>query len=440
MPAVNTTTDEFQLDLLKRLIMFAILLALYWVGENYDIFYKLRSIGDERSATMVIETSGGGSSLRPLMFGALAALGAICWMWRPAGLRTNIHGWYPLLAFTFIVYASLSILWAEDQDIVIRRVITSLMTCFGAFGIVHRFSNRDLVLFCFLSGMILGVISLGSEIATGIFRPTEVEYRLYGIMHTNTLGAMLAIGVMAGIALRRTSERHRTWYLLWILFGFGLLVLTKSRTAMVGFVAALWVWFVFGSTDRRRLFALCLLTVALVVPAVLLLFGDEIIGGIAKQTVLMGREGNSPETFTGRIPLWNFLVSNYLDDRPLFGFGFQGFWTPEHIIRVSASQDWLIMHAHSGYLNLLLDLGYVGLGLFAMVLLLAIRRAHAYFRATQDFTWLFMMSLITWAVVASFFDSHLLVSSLRDFMCMLALAKLAVFDPRYVRVREEAYA
>ena len=33
-----------------------------------------------------------------------------------------------------------------------------------------------------------------------------------------------------------------------------------------------------------------------------------------------------------------------------------------------------------------------------------------------------------------------LVSSLRDFMCMLAFAKLAVFDPRFVRVREEAYA
>jgi O-antigen ligase len=208
---------------------------------------------------------------------------------------------------------------------------------------------------------------------------------------------------------------------------------------MIGFVAALWVWLVFGSSDRKRLFALCLLTLALVLPAAFLLFGEE-IGGFAKQTVLMGREGNSPETLTGRIPLWNFLISNYLHERPLFGFGFQGFWSPEHIIRVSASQDWLIMHAHSGYLNLVLDLGYVGLGLFAAVLLLAIRRSYAYFRATQDFTWLFMTSLVVWAVVASFFDSHLLVSSLRDFMCMIAFAKLAVFDPRFVRVREEAYA
>jgi exopolysaccharide production protein ExoQ len=440
MPAVSTATEEFKLDLLKRFTFFAILLAMFWVGESYDLFYKLRALGDERSATMTIETSGGGGSLRPLIFGALGMLGVICWMWRPAGLRTNIHGWYPLLVFIFITYAAMSILWADDQEIVVRRVITLLLTCLGAFGIVHRFSNRDLVMFCFLCGMILGLLSLASEIATGVFIPWTNDYRLYGVMHTNTLGAMMAISILAAIALRRMSERHRGWYLLCILVGLALLILTKSRTAMIGFVAALWVWVVFGSTDRKRLFALCLLSLALLVPAALLLFGDEIISGVAKQTVLMGREGNSPETLTGRIPLWNFLISNYLDQRPLFGFGFQGFWSPEHIIRVSASQDWLIMHAHSGYLNLLLDLGYVGVALFVSVLLLAIRRSYAYFRSTQDVTWLFMTSLVVWAVVASFFDSHLLVSSLRDFMCMLAFAKLAVFDPRFVRVRDEAYA
>jgi O-antigen ligase len=235
------------------------------------------------------------------------------------------------------------------------------------------------------------------------------------------------------------SERHRGWYLIWILVGIALLILTKSRTAMFGFVAALWVWVVFGSTNRKRLVAMCLLTLALAIPAAILLFGEE-LGLLAKQTVLMGREGNSPETLTGRIPLWNFLISNYLDARPLFGYGFQGFWSPDHIIRVSASQDWLIMHAHSGYLNLVLELGYVGLGLFSLVLLLTTRRSYAYFRTTGDVSWLFMACLFVWAIVASFFDSHLLTSSLRNFICMLAIAKVCVFDPRFVRVREPAYA
>ncbi|HEX2116165.1 MAG TPA: O-antigen ligase family protein [Alphaproteobacteria bacterium] len=439
MTAVSPAADEFRLDHLKRLIVFAIVLALFYVGENYKLAYKLGGIGDERSATMVIETSGGGGSLRPLMFGLLGMLGIVCWMWRPARLRTNMHGWLPALIFAFIAYASLSILWAEDQAIVMRRVVTLVLTCFGAFGLVHRFSNRDFLVFCFLSGAILGLGSLASEIATGVFRPWTSDYRLYGLMHANTLGPMMAIFVLSAVALRRCSESHRGWYTLWIIIGLGLMILTKSRTAMIGLVAALWVWVVFGSTNRKRLAALCVLTLALALPAAVLLFGEQ-LGIMAKQTALMGREGNSPETLTGRIPLWDFLISNYLDVRPLFGYGFQGFWTPQHILRVSASQDWLILHAHSGYLNLVLELGYIGLGLFALVLVLATRRSYIYFRDTRDVTWLFMTSLLVWAIVASFFDSHLLTSSLRNFICMIAFAKLAMFDPRFVRVRQPAYA
>jgi oligosaccharide repeat unit polymerase len=258
-------------------------------------------------------------------------------------------------------------------------------------------------------------------------------------MHANTLGAMMAILTLAAIALRRTSERHRTWYLAWIGLGLSLLILTKSRTAMFGFIAALWVWLVFGSTNRKRLLALCVLTLALAVPAALLLFGEE-IGAAARGAVLMGREGNSPETFTGRIPLWQFLISQYLDVRPLFGYGFQGFWTPEHILRVSASQDWLILHAHSGYINLVLELGYVGLGFLALILVFAIRRAYVYYRSTRDLTWLFIAAMIVMATVASFFDSHLLSSTLRNFIWFVCFAKLALFDPRFVRVREPAYA
>lgn len=437
MTAVSSAASEFNLDRFKRLIVFAIVLALFYVGEGYDVMYKMRTAGDARAATALIDSGGG--SLRPVMFGALGVLGVICWMWRPARLRTNVHGWLPVLIFLFVAFASLSIFWAMEQEIVIRRAAILALTCLGAFGLVHRFSNRDLVMFCFAAGALLGIISVGAEIATGVFKPWTAEYRLYGIMHANTLGTLMAMFTMAAIALRRTSERHRTWYLLWIIVGIALMILTKSRTALLGLVAALWVWAVFGSGNRKRFFALLVLSVALIVPAVLLLFG-ETIGLYVKQTVLLGRESDSPESLTGRIPLWNFLIDRYLDARPLFGYGFQGFWTPGHVLRVSASQDWLIMHGHSGYLDLLLDLGYVGLALMLAILVAGARRAYVYYRDTLDTSWLFMLSLIAMALVMSLLDTHLLTNSLRSFIWCLALAKLAIFDPRPVQVREPAYA
>lgn len=429
--------DPFKLDLLKRTAICVVLLGLFWVGEGYDVFYKMGAIGDERVATAAIDAGGGG--LRPVMFAALGAIGAICWMWRPAGLRTNVHGWLPVLIFGFLVLASLSILWAEEQEIVIRRVALLLLSCLGAFGVAHRFSNRDLAMFCLIAGALFGMLGIAAEIATGMFKPWTNDYRFYGIMHANALGALLAMSTMAAIVLRRTSERHRNWYLLWIIICLALMILTKSRTALLGLGAALWVWMVFGSTNRKRLFALLLLSLALIIPAAILLFG-ETLGLYAKQTILLGREGESPESLTGRVPLWQFLIANYIDIRPLFGYGFQGFWTPGHILRASASQDWLIMHGHSGYLDLLLDLGYVGVGLMVAVLIAASRRALVYFRGTEDPTWLFLMSLIVMAFVMSFLDMHLLTSTIRNFIWFVALAKLAVFDPRYVRAREPAYA
>jgi exopolysaccharide production protein ExoQ len=435
--AVSSAEDQFRLDRFKRLMVCLLLIGVFFVGEGYNFFYKITTAGDERAVTTLIDSGGGG--LRPLMFAALGALGAICWMWRPANLRTNVHGWLPLLIFLFVSYAALSILWAEDQEIVIRRVAILLLTCLGVFGLVHRFSNRDFVMFCFVAGALLGSASVAAEIATGEFKPWTSEYRLYGIMHANTLGTLLVMFVMAAITLRRTSERHRTWYLVWIIVGIVLMVLTKSRTALIGLLAALWVWTVFGSTNRKRLFALLLLSAALIIPAAILLFG-ETIGLYAKQTILMGRESESPESLTGRVPLWGFLIDNYLDVRPLFGYGFQGFWTPGHVVRVSASQDWLIMHGHSGYLDLLLDLGYVGLALMIAILIAAARRAYVYFRGTNDPTWLFMMSLVVMAIIMSFLDTHLLTSSLRNLIWLVAFAKLAVFDPRFVRVRQAAYA
>lgn len=439
MTAASPDRVDVDLDTLKRLFAFGFILAVFFVGDNFDFLYKLRQVSDERNATASVATSGGGGSLRPLMFALLALFGAVCWMVRPAGLRASVHGWLPALTFIFIVYVSLSVLWAEDQPIVLRRVVTFIFFCIAALGMAFRFSNRDLMMCCFVVCGAIGVMSLAAEIATGTFTPWESEYRLYGITHTNSLGAMMAIFVLAALALRRDSERHRNWYMLAAAIGFGFVLMTKSRTAMVGLVAALWIWVMLGARDRKRLVIVSLFGLALVVPAVIFLVGEQIGAGI-RTAVLLGREGNSPETFTGRIPLWEFLISRYLDERPFFGYGFQGFWTPEHILRTSDSQGWLIMHAHSGYLNVVLELGYVGLALFSAILLLGTVRSYVYFRATRDPGWLFMTALLTWAIVASFFDSHLLSTSLRNFLCMVALAKLALFDPRYIRVREPAYA
>jgi exopolysaccharide production protein ExoQ len=91
------------------------------------------------------------------------------------------------------------------------------------------------------------------------------------------------------------------------------------------------------------------------------LMGGATVGGV---TSVLGRD----ETLTGRSGIWAYLVP-IMQQQPLLGEGFGGFWTPERITAVEVNQ------AHNGYLEILLGLGIVGWVLMTGFLLSFFRQA-----------------------------------------------------------------
>ena len=83
------------------------------------------------------------------------------------------------------------------------------------------------------------------------------------------------------------------------------------------------------------------------------------------------------QTLTGRSEIWAFLVPIAMQ-KSILGHGFGGFWT-------SAMSEAAKGPAHNGYLDIILNLGFVGLILFSMFLLSCCRR----FQKTllHDFDW-----------------------------------------------------
>jgi O-antigen ligase len=79
------------------------------------------------------------------------------------------------------------------------------------------------------------------------------------------------------------------------------------------------------------------------------------------------------------LPLWQELIPAILA-RPLTGYGFGAFWSPDRILALADSQGWTISHAHSDYLDLVLALGVPGLLAYVATLLTgigaALRRAR----------------------------------------------------------------
>lgn len=424
-----------------RWVAFLILFALFFVGEGYDLFYAVDAVIDEHAAVSSIAaaSAGAGSSQRPLAFAALALFGAVCWLTRSPSRPSASDGGFVFLVVMFLGYAALSMTWAWDFDLVLRRVVVLALYCVAAFGVAQRFSNQDLVVFAFVVGMLAAILGLIGEISSGAFTPWLPEYRFYGIMHANTLGSLLAISMLAAITLARTMTRGRVAFIAAAVVIFGFLILTKSRGAMAAAVVAIWIMLLLGARDRRRVMWLSVLALCLVGPLLGILLGDA-LDNMARSTVLLGRDEGSPETLTGRLPLWQYLIDRYVGERPFFGYGFNGFWTPQHVMNVSGSQNWLILTAHSGYVSLLLELGTVGLGLVMMIVVMALRRSYRNFRLSGDRTWLFMMAVLVWASVNSIFEVVILEPTLRNFICFLVFAKLALVRPLPERLPAPAFA
>lgn len=94
----------------------------------------------------------------------------------------------------------------------------------------------------------------------------------------------------------------------------------------------------------------------------------------------MGRDA----TLSGRTLIWK-QVWIFILQRPWLGWGYDAFWrgTRGEAFRVVAAVHFMVFHAHNGFLEIWLELGAVGLVLFALSYLRAWRRLWPVLRAGE---------------------------------------------------------
>ncbi|WP_354635938.1 O-antigen ligase family protein [Planktothricoides raciborskii] len=98
-------------------------------------------------------------------------------------------------------------------------------------------------------------------------------------------------------------------------------------------------------------------------------------------------------TLTGRTPVWEFLFSEKIPKRPVLGYGFHGFWQPWRGADNPAANDisgllimpggWAPPHSHNSFIEIILDLGYVGFACFALSFFTALADAVRYLTRPQ---------------------------------------------------------
>jgi putative inorganic carbon (HCO3(-)) transporter len=222
-------------------------------------------------------------------------------------------------------------------------------------------------------------------------------------VNTNEIGgvllwvAPLAL-VLAFVALQKRgmlqSRLHRSLSLatrlllpLTSLFLAGVLLLTQSRAALVGFAVAIFFALIFLARQRGRwIIALAILAFLLGVALVgyLLASGGGEIGLLSENGSQLV-DSDVMNTVEGRLEIWSRALYA-IEDFPLTGLGMNMFRRIVHILYpmflIAPNQD--IGHAHNHFLQAALDLGLPGLVAYLAVWLLTAAMLWQIWHNTDD--------------------------------------------------------
>lgn len=87
--------------------------------------------------------------------------------------------------------------------------------------------------------------------------------------------------------------------------------------------------------------------------------------------------GRDP-TLTARTGLWASVLR--MSGNPMLGTGFESFWLGPRLERMWTEYPWRPMQAHNGYIEIFLNLGWLGIFLLGVVIAVGYRTVMASFR------------------------------------------------------------
>jgi exopolysaccharide production protein ExoQ len=338
---------------------------------------------------------------------------------------------WPIIAF--LTLACASVLWADDPGIVPRRVVVLLCLAAAAWAVARAWSLPDILLFNILACLAMLVTSLALEVVRGRFQPFDGGYRLAGLTHPNNHALEAVVVIISSFFAIRLSPHRRRWYTLAAGLAVVLLLVTRSRTSVLSVILALG-FAMLRTMPKRRVLGLGLLLAASVLA--ISVFGPGLVDS-ARHAALMGRDASTADigTLTGRTELWGELLT-YVAARPLLGYGLGGFWSQTHTAYIALALGWVVGHSHNGYLEVLLDLGAVGLTLFVIVLGAGITQALRRLKANpQSVEALFAVTVLVWVVIAMLSEKVFPETHYASFLVMVVLARLAVTAPAWAAAR-----
>jgi exopolysaccharide production protein ExoQ len=325
-----------------------------------------------------------GNPLDRIIFSGLLALGLIVLVARRRKALTLMQMNGPLLLF--FAYCAISVLWSDFPGVALKRWIKALGDPIMIMVILTD-PDRSSALkrfFAWTAFVLMPVSILFIKYYPRLgknFSPLDGSVGFIGVASDkNMLGAICLISGLGAVWRVRHAFHERQHergnlpliaqgvilaMVVWLLWNAN----SMTSIGCLAFGSVLLVATSFPGLARRRPLIHGLVATALAAACVPLFL--DAAGGV------LSAVGRDP-TLTQRTELWGEVVK--LTPNPLLGAGFESFWLGKRLEILWDHFWWRPNESHNGYIEVYLNLGWVGIVLLASLLIVGYRHALATLR------------------------------------------------------------
>lgn len=407
------------------LVLFVLFAMATWSWNSSQRWYA----SDSADVGALVDRISEGTLNRQAAFALLGVFGLALLMLpavRPIPVKLVVA--YPIILF--VGWAYTSVFWSADHPQTLKRLIVFSAMLVTVLAVLRRYDIRKIAQIALIAAgltMAVGMVNEARILLTD--RPPLGLWRFGGTMHPNHAGLNAIIVMLSSLYLWRSSKARGC--LLIFAIGFAVLILTKSRTALMsGVTATAAFWLLSAPASRVLSMGLAL---AWLGAGALWLSSMQLLPDFSG-AVSMGRQDVSKtdvKQLTGRTDIWHFAIVQGARDpnRMWTGYGFETFWTPQNALGVSQYVKFKISEGHNAYLDWFLELGIVGAGLYGLILLTGIVRWTTAARVLQSPAAALAAATLLGALVHGLAESSIGDANLPTFFVYAALAGASLLRP-----------
>lgn len=301
------------------------------------------------------------------------------------------------------VFAALSVLWSENPGATSSRLIALFLTTLFAAFFATRYRMKEqlrilgTVMVCYIVTSLI-MVAIGQGTSGLAFEGVFTQ--------KNVFGRVMLIGVMLALVYQPEDARGKVYKRVALVTCVLLVGLALSATSLITMSVVVALFFAYRVL-RLGTVQVAAMVIGLGIPIIIL---TQIIVTVDPETILtaLGRDA----TLTGRTDVWD-KVNYAISYRPWLGYGYGSFWNMwggTYGTLWSPDDYWTPGSAHNAYLDITVNLGYIGLAIFLVGFIITYLQALFRVRRTTTLDGLWPALYIGYLVAFSFSEDFIMIN------------------------------